>query len=357
MHCASLGEFEQGRPLLEALRQRAPRHKILLTFFSPSGYEPRRNYPLANWVYYLPADTYGQAQRFLDLVQPQQAFFIKYEFWYGYLTALQERQIPTYLIAANFRPSQIFFRWYGRFFKNLLFCFETIFVQTKASQQLLAPLGLPQVIVAGDTRLDRVLDIKAQARHFPAIAQFCKQAPTLIAGSTWPPDEALLEAWLRQDPTRQLLLVPHEIDEPHLQALAKRFDFVTTGRYTHGPPIGPLPMRVLIIDEIGLLSALYGYGTAAYIGGGFGAGLHNCLEAVVYELPLFFGANYQKFQEAKALIALGIATEIKDAQELARGLNKYEDTTARLALQQKAAQYLADQRGATAIILQHLLFL
>lgn len=354
MHCASLGEFEQGRPVLEALRQKHPNHKLLLTFFSPSGYAPRQHYKKVDWVFYLPADTYGQAQQFLDIVQPQQAFFIKYEFWYGYLSQLKERQIPSYLIAANFRPNQIFFRWYGGLFRQLLFSFQAIFVQTEASKELLLPFGLPQVVVAGDTRLDRVLAIKAQARQFPAIAQFCAQAPTLVAGSTWPPDEALLEQWLRANPTYQLLLIPHEIEEGHLKNLAKRFDFVTTGRYTHGPPVGPLPMKVLIIDKIGLLSALYGYGTAAYIGGGFGAGIHNCLEAAVYELPLFFGPKYQKFQEAKALIAAGVATEIQAAEDLARGLTIYEQETVRQSIQEEAKAYLEQQKGATAVIMQTL---
>lgn len=354
MHCASLGEFEQGRPVLEALRQKYPTHKILLTFFSPSGYEAKKHTQQADWVAYLPVDSYGQAQQFLAIVQPQQAFFIKYEFWYGYLTQLQKRQIPSYLIAANFRPHQVFFRWYGGLFRKLLFCFEVIFVQTKSSQDLLAPLGHPKVVVAGDTRLDRVLAIQAQDRHFPAIAQFCAQAPTLVAGSTWPPDESLLVEWLKANPDYQLLLIPHELEENHLKKLAAQFDFVTTGRYTHGPPVGPLPMRVLIVDEIGLLSRLYGYGIAAYIGGGFGAGIHNCLEAVAYQLPLFFGPNYQKFEEAKALIAIGVATEIHQATDLARGLNNYQQEAALVALQEKAQAYLEAQKGATAIIMQHL---
>jgi 3-deoxy-D-manno-octulosonic-acid transferase len=348
-----LGEFEQGRPLIEALRKKAPQYKLLLSFFSPSGYEPQQQYPLADWVVYLPADTYGQAEQFLNLVQPQQAFFIKYEFWYGYLSNLKKRQIPTYLIAANFRPKQLFFRWYGGFFRELLQCFELIFVQTKTSQELLAPLEVSTVVV-GDPRLDRVLTIKNQARSFPKIAQFCTQAPTLVAGSTWPADEAILAAWLRHHPDQQLLLVPHEIDEAHVQSIAKRFEFVPTGRYSQATTTSAI--RVLIIDKIGLLSALYGYGTAAYIGGGFGAGIHNCLEAAVYQLPIFFGPNYQKFQEAKALVRLEIATEIQDAQDLARGLNNYTNETVRTALQQRAATYLEEQRGATALILQHLSF-
>lgn len=354
MHCASLGEFEQGRPVLEALRQQYPTHKILLTFFSPSGYESKKHCQQADWVTYLPADCYGQAQQFLDIVQPQQAFFIKYEFWYGYLSQLHKRQIPSYLIAANFRPNQLFFKWYGGFFRRLLFCFKTIFVQTKNAQQLLASLKLPQVVVAGDTRLDRVLAIQNQERHFPAIAQFCAQAPTLVAGSTWPPDEQLLAQWLKANPTYQLLLVPHELEENHLKKIAVQFDFVPTGWYSQDPPIGSLPIKVLIVDKMGLLSKLYGYGIAAYIGGGFGAGIHNCLEAAAYKLPIFFGPNYQKFEEAKALIALGVATEIQEATDLARGLNKYEQATARAALQEQAQAYLETQKGATAIIMEHL---
>lgn len=358
MHCASLGEFEQGRPVLEALRQQYPQYRLLLTFFSPSGYEPQQHCAQTDWVFYLPADLYGQAQQFLDIVQPQQAFFVKYEFWYGYLQQLKKRQIPTHLLAANFRPNQIFFRWYGGLFRQLLDCFETIFVQTTHSKTLLAPLNTPPVIVAGDTRLDRVLAIKAQERHLPVIAQFCAQAPTLVAGSTWPPDEQLLAAWLHAHPNQQILLVPHEIKANHIQALVERFSFVNTVRYSQAPsPASLSTTQVLIVDQIGLLSALYGYGTAAYIGGGFGAGIHNCLEAVVYELPLFFGPNYQKFQEAKALIAAGIATEIQAASDLAKGLKKYTPIEARLALQEKTKAYLEAQKGATAIILQHLVFL
>ncbi|MGH1335832.1 MAG: 3-deoxy-D-manno-octulosonic acid transferase [Aureispira sp.] len=357
MHCASLGEFEQGRPVLEALRQQAPKHRLLLTFFSPSGYEAQQNCPQADWVFYLPADLYGQAQQFLDLVQPQQAFFVKYEFWAGYLQELKKRQIPTHLIAANFRPNQVFFRWYGSLFRQLLYCFENIFVQTTASKELLAPLGHPKVIVAGDTRLDRVLAIKAQDRQLSNIAQFCAQAPTLVAGSTWSPDERLLEGWLRAHPKKQLLLVPHEIQEEHLQEILERFSFVKIARYSHLLNNHSFPKpQVLLMDQIGLLSALYGYGTAAYIGGGFGAGIHNCLEAVVYEIPLFFGPNYHKFQEAKALIAAGIATEIQNANDLARGLNKYTPIEERTVLQEKAKAYLEAQKGATAIILQHLVF-
>lgn len=354
MHCASLGEFEQGRPILEALSQQMPQHKILLTFFSPSGYEAQKNCSIVDWVHYLPSDQYGHAQQFVDLVQPQQVFFVKYEFWYGYLSTLKKRQIPTYLIAANFRANQIFFRWYGGFFRQLLFCFKTIFVQTASSQHLLAPFQHPSIVVAGDTRLDRVLNIKAQAKDFPPIAQFSSQAATLVAGSTWPPDEALLQEWLMLDPDYQLILVPHEVNNKHLQELKTRFSIISTAFYSQLDEVDLSTVQVLIIDQIGLLSSVYNYGTAAYIGGGFGLGIHNCLEAVVYELPLFFGPNYQKFQEAKALIAANIATEIHQAADLARGLNAYENAAARTNLQKQIKHYIHTQKGATATILKHL---
>jgi 3-deoxy-D-manno-octulosonic-acid transferase len=354
VHCASLGEFEQARPILEALRQQMPQHKILLTFFSPSGYEAQKNCSIVDWVSYLPSDQYGAAQQFLDIIQPQQVFFIKYEFWYGYLTTLKKHQIPTYLIAANFRPNQIFFRWYGGFFRQLLFCFETIFVQTPASQQLLAPFQHPSVMVAGDPRLDRVLDIKAQAKNFPKIAQFSTQAATLVAGSTWPPDEALLKEWLLLQPHYQLILVPHEVDRNHLQELKIGFSGIPTAFYSQLDNVNLSSVQVLIIDQIGLLSSIYNYGIAAYIGGGFGLGIHNCLEAVVYDLPLFFGPNYHKFQEAKALIAANIATEIHQAADLAKGLNNYKTAAARVQLQNKIKHYIHTQKGATATILKHL---
>lgn len=354
MHCASLGEFEQGRPILEALRQQMPQHKILLTFFSPSGYEVQKNCSIVDWVHYLPSDQYGHAQQFLDIIKPQQVFFVKYEFWYGYLTTLKKHQIPTYLIAANFRANQVFFRWYGGFFRQLLFCFETIFVQTTTSQQLLAPLQHPRIVVAGDPRLDRVLDIKAQAKDLPNIAQFSSQATTLVAGSTWPPDEALLQEWLLLQPQYQLILVPHEVDQNHLQALKTRFSTIPTAFYSQLDAVDLSSIQVLIVDKIGLLSSIYNYGKAAYIGGGFGLGIHNCLEAVVYELPLFFGPNYQKFQEAKTLIAANIATEIHQAADLAKGLNTYKTAAARLNLQNKVKHYIHTQKGATATILKHL---
>lgn len=355
MHCASLGEFEQGRPLLEALKQKHPNYKILLTFFSPSGYEIRKNYAHADWVFYLPPDSKKNAQQFLQIVQPQLAIFVKYEFWYYYLTQLKDQQIPTYLIAAIFRSNQPFFKWYGQLFRTMLHAFKHIFVQNEASLKLLHQVDYKNITIAGDPRLDRVLAIKAQAKRFPIINQFCTQNNILVGGSTWPADETILAEFAQMHPNYKLILAPHQIDEPHILQIEQTFQNSTTLRYSQQPDEAALAQaQVLIIDNIGMLSSLYSYGNMAYIGGGFGAGIHNTLEAVVFHIPICFGGNYHKFNEAKELLKIGVAFEVQSVTDVSNIAQQIQKEEAATAIAKKAQDYIQHHKGATDIILKHL---
>lgn len=355
VHCASLGEFEQGRPLIEALKKQHPHFKILLTFFSPSGYEVRKNYTDADWVFYLPLDTKKNALRFISIVRPQQVIFVKYEFWYHYLTTLQQQQIPTYLISASFRPNQAFFKWYGAFFRQMLFCFKTIFVQNQASLDLLHQLNYQTAYVAGDTRLDRVLKIRAQAPPLPIIEAFCSNNRCLVAGSTWTSDEQILAKVLQTLPNQKLIIAPHQINEKHLKEIERLFDFTTCIRYSSAVSNSQVDeFSVLIIDNIGMLSSIYAYAHIAYIGGGFGAGIHNILEAAVFEIPVLFGPNHHKFQEAKDLIAIGVGFEIKQAQTAINCIHQIQSKETTSAIQQQAQLYFQQNSGASDLILQHI---
>ena len=304
-HAASLGEFEQARPVLEAYRLRHPESQVLVTFFSPSGYEVRKNYAQADAVCYLPMDTPRNVRRFLDAVHPDMVFFVKYEFWYNYLNALRNRGTMTYIFSAIFRPEQYFFQWYGGWFlRQIGFSFQHLFVQNEESLQLLKSHGINHCSIAGDTRFDRVHQI-AQAAEKDAVAERFlagHEGPVLVAGSTWPPDEELLAETLAQQPTLKAIIAPHMIGEEHLQQIERTFP--GSARYSRFPSHTG-DTRILIIDNIGLLSKLYRYATVAYIGGGFGVGIHNILEAVTFGKPVFFGPNYRKFQEAHDIIARG----------------------------------------------------
>lgn len=353
MHCASLGEFEQGRPLLEQLRRHHPDHLLLLSFFSPSGYLPLRHTTLADHVIYLPMDTRGTAARFIKILQPNIAFFVKYEFWSGYLHALSHQGIPTYLIGALFRQEQIFFRWYGGFFRRMLACFTQIFVQNEASRQRLERIGYTHSTVVGDPRLDRVLAIKANAQAYPLMEAFAKGRQVVVAGSTWPPDEALLAALLETMPNLYLVVAPHEIHEEHLAALEHQFHPFGIQRYTvcrEGQTALLDTTRVLLVDTIGMLKTIYRYGEVAYIGGGLGAGLHNSLEAAVYEMPLLFGSNYHKFQEAVEFVAMGAATVVEDATTLRQATIAYLQPARQQAVAQQLAKYFRHHQGATTRI-------
>lgn len=358
-HAASLGEFEQARPVLEAYRQRHPDTKVLLTFFSPSGYEVRKNYPLADRVAYLPMDTPHNARRLLDAYRPVAAFFVKYEFWYNYLRELRRRQIPTYLFSAIFRPEQYFFHPYGRWFlKQIRLCYRHIFVQNEESLQLLARHGIDATL-AGDTRFDRVHQI-AQAAEPDAVAERFLQGhdgPVLVAGSTWPPDEQLLarlhecKEWF---PDR-IIIAPHEIHEEHLQQIERlfpgsvRYSSLTSSTSLTSPTSST--SQVLIIDNIGILSKLYRYATVAYIGGGFGVGIHNILEAVAYGKPVVFGPNYHKFQEAHDLIDLGGCIILDEHPDVSFLRKLFTDDDIYHAASDACMQLMRRNLGSTDIIL------
>ena len=307
-HAASLGEFEQGRPLMEQLRREHPEYKILLTFFSPSGYEVRKNYEGADIICYLPLDTITNARRFLRTVRPVMAFFIKYEFWYNYLHILKHRGVPVYSVSSIFRPEQVFFKWYGYQYRRVLNCFTHFFVQNEVSKELLAGLGITDVTVVGDTRFDRVLQIREAAKQLPVVETFTKDAPhVFVAGSSWPPDEEIFIRYFNAHKDWKLIIAPHVIGEEHLQQIEKLLAGRKVIRYTEAEKVGNAfnDYDVLIINCFGLLSSIYHYGQVAYVGGGFGVGIHNVLEAAVWNVPVFFGPNNQKFQEAQGLKAAG----------------------------------------------------
>ncbi len=354
LHAASLGEFEQGRPLLEAIRQRHPDYKILLTFFSPSGYDVRRNYPGADVVCYLPFDFPRRIRRFLDRVRPTLALFVKYEFWLNTLDELRRRRVPTYLVSGIFRPSQLFFRPIGRPYRDALRCFDHLFVQDETSRQLLAGIGLTNVTVTGDTRFDRVIDIRHAARPLPVVAAFAERdaRPVLIAGSSWPEDEALLIPYFNAHPDLKLILAPHEIHEAHLAAIETRLTRPAL-RLSRADADTAAGVDCLIVDSFGLLSSIYRYARIAYIGGGFGHGIHNAPEAAVYGVPVLFGPNHRKFREALDLIACGGAYSITDASTLTARLDTLlADPDACTAAGESAGAYIQQHSGATEQILR-----
>ena len=351
-HAASLGEFEQGRPLMEQLRRERPDLKILLTFFSPSGYEVRKNYEGADIVCYLPLDTITNARRFLRTVRPVMAFFIKYEFWYNYLHILKHRGVPVYSVSSIFRPDQVFFKWYGWQYSRVLHCFTHFFVQNEQSRELLGQIGITEVSIAGDTRFDRVLHIKEQAKQLPVVEQFVGEAQQVfVAGSSWPPDEEIFIRYFREHPEWKLIIAPHVIDESHLQQIEKQLEGRRVVRYTKASA-GIADAEVLIIDCFGLLSSIYHYGCVAYVGGGFGVSIHNTVEAAVWGIPVIFGPNNQKFQEAQELKACGGGLEISGYDDFARVMNRFAaDADARREAGQAAGGYVTSKAGATRMIL------
>ena len=358
-HAASLGEFEQGRPLMERLRRDHPEYKILLTFFSPSGYEVRKNYEGADIVCYLPLDTIRNARRFLRAVRPVMAFFIKYEFWYNYLHILKHRQVPVYSVSSIFRPEQVFFRWYVRQYSRVLKCFTRFFVQNEQSRELLAKLGITEVDVVGDTRFDRVLQIRDAAKQLPLVESFTSGAPhVFVAGSSWPPDEEIFIRYFRDHPEWKLIIAPHVIGEDHLQQIEKLLEGRNVVRYTeaHDAPTEALEgASALIIDCFGLLSSIYRYGQVAYVGGGFGVGIHNVPEAAVWGIPVFFGPNNERFQEAQELKHNGGGIEISSYDDFARQMDRFAaDASLITTLGNAAGSYVTDRAGATDKIFQRL---
>ena len=352
-HAASLGEFEQGRPLMEQLRKDHPEYKILLTFFSPSGYEVRKNYEGADIITYLPLDTITNARRFLRLVRPVKAFFIKYEFWYNYLHILKHRNVPVYSVSSIFRPDQVFFKWYGRQYGRVLNCFTHFFVQNEISKELLAKIGIDCVTIVGDTRFDRVLQIKEAAKQLPIVKAFKQDAKVFVAGSSWQPDEEIFIKYFNEHRDWKLIIAPHVIGEDHLKQIEKLLEGRKVIRYSGlSGDSGDLgEAEVLIIDCFGLLSSIYHYGDVAYVGGGFGVGIHNLLEAAVWDVPVFFGPNNERFQEAQALKQSG-GFEITNYNDFERLMNRFITDEAYLKAQgQLAGQYVKGKAGATWLIL------
>lgn len=353
-HCASLGEFEQGRPLMEQFSRLYPEYRIVLTFFSPSGYEVRKNYAGAHQVFYLPMDCPSHARQFLDLVNPQLAVFVKYEFWYNYLLELHRRGIPAISVSAIFRPGQLFFKPYGGFYRNMLQSFTHIFTQNEASARLLQQAGIHQASVAGDTRFDRVLQTAAAVKTIPVVEEFKGNKPVFMIGSSWPQDMTILLPFIRQWAGRlKFLIAPHEIHEQEIKELQDSLPGLAL-RFSEATPEKAADYPVLIVDNIGMLSSLYAYGSFAFIGGAFGKGLHNTLEAAVFGLPLFFGPVYHKFQEALDLVQLGVAFPVHSTAELEEKFTPVFNSAAQQeVIRQQAKTYIRKQAGATDLILQH----
>lgn len=355
-HAASLGEFEQGRPLMERLRREHPEKRILLTFFSPSGYEVRKDYAGADLVCYLPFDTPLNARRFVRLVQPEKAFFIKYEFWHHYIDELHRAGVPVYSVSSIFRNDQIFFRPYGRGYARVLHHFNHFFVQNEASRRLLNSLGVTQVSVTGDTRFDRVIDIRNQAKSLPLAAALTGDSRTIVAGSTWPPDEEILIPYFNRHPELKLIIAPHEVNEERLRSIEQRLKRPAL-RYSQATPENSAQADCLIIDGYGLLSSLYRYATLAYVGGGFGVGIHNVPEAAVYGVPVFFGPNNQRFREARDLINEGGSFEVTSADDFQAQANRLlADERALAKSGQAAGDYIRRNSGATEAIFREVHF-
>ena len=354
-HAASLGEFEQGRPLIEHLRETHPEYKILLTFFSPSGYEVRKNYEGADIICYLPLDTIRNARRFLRAVKPVMAFFIKYEFWYNYLHILQHRGVPTYSVSSIFRPDQIFFQWYGRQYGRVLKCFTHFFVQNMESKALLSKLGITDVDVVGDTRFDRVLQIKEASKQLPIVEQFTAHAQKVfVAGSSWLPDEEIFIKYFDIHKDWKVIIAPHVISDEHLSQIFELLKGRRVVRYTEATEENVKDAEVLIIDCFGLLSSIYHYGTVSYVGGGFGVGIHNVLEAAVWDIPVVFGPNNKHFQEAQGLMLVQGGFEISDYQSFRDLIMRFE--TDAFFLQnagENAGAFVKSRAGATAKVMEN----
>lgn len=353
-HAASLGEFEQGRPLIEYIRKHYPSYKILLTFFSPSGYEVRKDYEHADIVCYLPLDTVFNARRFLNAIHPSMVFFIKYEFWYNYLHILKKRNIPVYSVSSIFRPNQIFFRWYAYNYRKVLKCFTHFFVQNEKSKELLSTIGIYNVDVVGDTRFDRVLDIKEQAKNLPLVQTFIANKPTFVAGSSWAPDEQIFIKYFNEHPNWKLIIAPHVVNKEHIDSIKAQI----SGRvvlYSEASKADVETADCMIIDCYGLLSSIYRYGNIAYVGGGFGVGIHNVLEAAVWNIPVIFGPNNRNFMEARNLIAASGGFEISSYANFEALMQRFSQSPTFLEQSgNNAGQFVKDFTGATTRVLSHI---
>ena len=357
-HCASLGEFEQGTPVLEQLKTQYPKAKILITFFSPSGYEVQKNYNGADWVFYLPIDGKKNANQFINIVKPTVVLFIKYEFWFYYLKALKQRGIPALLVSGNFRPSQIFFKWYGSFYRNILQCFGHLFVQNEESKLLLASIGISEnVTINGDTRFDRVIEIAEQFSPIEAIEKFIQKNKVVVAGSTWTEDDEEMNHYANTHQEIKFIIAPHVIEEDRLQECLKLYkNSILFSKWIQEKDNSDKQANVLIIDNIGMLSKLYKYGTICFVGGAFdGDGVHNVLEAAVYRKPVIYGPIFEKFKEAVELIKLGGAISVKNALKLEQQFDYLlNDETTCDTIGNKTGAYVMSQQGATKFITNYI---
>ncbi|MDD2381954.1 MAG: glycosyltransferase N-terminal domain-containing protein [Mariniphaga sp.] len=354
VHCASLGEFEQGRPVIEAIKKQFPRYRILLTFFSPSGYEIRKNYELADMVMYLPVDTRKNARQFIRIVQPEKVFFIKYEYWYFYIDELKKRNIPFYIISAIFREGQSFFKnnMLGKRYRQMLLKVSHFFIQNEHSARLLQTVGLNNYTISGDTRFDRVATIAQGVKEIPLVEKFKGSFPLLVAGSTWKPDEELLAGFLNKQSRLKTIIAPHEVTEPNMNRLENLLK-KSCVRFSKANESEIHQADVLIIDSVGMLSSLYRYGDVAYIGGGFGVGIHNILEASTFGLPVIFGPNHEKFKEAVELKNLGGAYSLENSKELEKILNDLLADRHKLSeVSGICKNYVINNTGATHTIIK-----
>ena len=355
IHVASLGEFEQGRPIIEQMRKQNLDYKILVTFFSPSGYEIRKNYNGADYIFYLPADTPHNVKRFLDIVNPEIAIFVKYEFWLNYLYELKRRKVRTFVISAIFRKNSTFFKWYGAKWRQALESFEQMFVQNEESKTLLHSIGFDNVIVAGDTRFDRVAELAQAVKPIELVERFKQDNRLFVAGSTWGPDEDILQELINDNADIKFVVAPHEMEEGRIQKIisATKAGAVRYTRCDENTDFSNT--QVLILDTIGILSSVYSYATWSYIGGGFGVGIHNTLEAATFALPIAFGPNYHKFKEARDMIALGAATKVESTEDLKAWFEPLRDDAEHLnKVSATAKSYTLQNQGATKMIMQTL---
>ena len=354
-HASSLGEFEQGRPVIESFREKHPNYKIFLTFFSPSGYEIRKNYEGADYIFYLPKDSKLNAKRLINLVNPKIVFFVKYEYWYHYLKKLKKDKIPTYIFSAIFREKQLFFKWYGAWYRKMLSCFTKIYVQNETSKQLLKKINISNVEVGGDTRFDRVFALTQSTKSFSLIKKFVKDSTVIVAGSTWEKDEEIIAEYAKsQNEKVKWIIAPHEVHNSHIEKIISLFK-IPVLKFSEANNKNISSYNILLIDSIGILSSLYKYGNLAYIGGGFGVGIHNTLEAATFGLPVVFGPNYKRFQEACDLIELSLGFSIKNFKEFESIFNKMlTDENFRTECGKNASKYINKMRGGTEKIISQL---
>ncbi len=355
-HCSSLGEFEQGRPLMESIKRQKPLTKIVLTFFSPSGYEIQKGHDGVDHVFYLPIDTPGNAEQFIELIKPKAAFFVKYDFWFNYLNVLKKKEVPTYLVSGVFRDDHYFLKWYGSWFTKQLNCFTSFYLQDKQSEQSLKSMGYSNVTVTGDTRFDRVFEISKNLKQNEIVKKFVANKKVIIGGSTWEEDEKIISVFSNnnklQTTNYKLIIAPHEIDENHIKSIIKKFDSFSIVRYSESSQKDISSFDVLIIDNIGILSSIYQYATIAYVGGGFGKGIHNILEPATFGLPIIFGPNYNDFNEAKELVQFGGAFSVRSVDELKKVIDLLSDLEVLKMASFSSKNYVSSRIGATERVLK-----